>query len=136
MSRKIKHDQTSHISQVFAFWKWCMGKERARFTPGRRRKIEARLRDGYTVEDIIQAICGCSGSAWHMGDNHDGTKYDSLTLICREGEKLERFMDMTTQEAASETYRRFEKETGIDREGNSGTVVQFRGNEPANSTGN
>ena len=63
-----------------------------------------------------------------MGDNSDCTKYDDLTLICRNGSKLERFMGMTTTEAASETYRRFEKETGIEGEGDPAKVVQFRRN--------
>jgi len=108
-----------------------MQKERAKLTPGRRVKIRSRLEEGYAFEDIIQAICGCSGSSFHMGDNERNTRFDDVTLICRNGSKLEGFMGMTNPEAADETYRRFEKETGIERKGNSETVVQFRGNEPA-----
>lgn len=107
-----------------------------KFAPKRRRKIQARLKEGYTLENIIQAICGCSGSAWNMGDNDQHKKFDDLELICRDGVKLEGFMGMATQEAANETFRRFEKETGIGRESDSATVVQFRGNGPADPEGN
>ena len=127
----------SSPDRIFEFWVWCMQKNPkvTKFAPERRRKIQARLRQGYTLENIIQAICGCSGSAWHMGDNSDCTKYDDLTLICRNGSKLERFMGMTTTEAASETYRRFEKETGIEGEGDFPKLVHSAGNEGVDESG-
>jgi len=95
----------------------------AKFTPERKTKVRCRMQDGYTFENIIQAICGCSVSRHHMGENDRDTKYDDLTLICRNGSKLEWFMEMTTAEAANETYRRFEKETGIGREGDFPKLV-------------
>lgn len=69
-----------------------MGHSRAKLTKGRRTKITARLGEGYTAEQIKQAIDGCKASKYHMGRNDDGTIYDDLTLICRNGEKLENFI--------------------------------------------
>ncbi len=88
-----------------------MDRPQSRFSGDKRHKVNMRLRDGYAPEDIIQAICGCSGSAWHMGDNDRDTKYDDLTLICRSGSKLEGFMNMTTKEKTVETYRKFLRES-------------------------
>jgi len=108
-----------------------------KFAPKRRRKILARFKEGYTQENIIQAICGCSGSAWNMGDNDQHKKFDDLELICRDGVKLEGFMGMTTQEATDETYRRFQKETGSEaRQGNFPKLVHAGGNGEAKAEGN
>jgi len=130
----LSRAKTKKVEKIFEFWKWCMEHPGAILVPSRRRVVGVLLSQGYTAEDIIQAICGCSGSAWHMGDNPSVKKFDSLSLICRNGEKLEWFMDMTTKEAASATYRRFEKETGAE-EADPGKVVQFRGGGKAENGG-
>jgi hypothetical protein len=69
-----------------------MGHSRAKLTKGRRTKITARLEEGYTAEQIKQAIDGCKASKYHMGENEQQNVYDDLTLICRNGEKLESFI--------------------------------------------
>jgi hypothetical protein len=51
------------------------------------------LKDGYSEDDIITAITSCAKSPYHMGQNDNGTIYDDLTLICRNGEKLEGFIN-------------------------------------------
>ena len=107
----MSSEKDEKVEKIFEFWKWCMNWPRSRFTPERRLKINARFRDGYTTEDIIQGICGCSGSAFHMGDNPSNTRYDDLTLICRNGSKLEGFMNKTTKEKTVETYRKFLRES-------------------------
>lgn len=81
----------SDITKIFEHWKRVMNHPRARLDSARRRAITARLRDGYSAEDIIKAIDGCRASRWHMGDNPSGVRYDDLTLICRNGAKLEQF---------------------------------------------
>lgn len=73
---------------------------RPKFTRDRRRKIEARLREGYGVTDLKQAIDGCAASDFHMGrdPNNDlrsgGRLFNSIDLICRNGEHVDRFMEM------------------------------------------
>ena len=81
------------IKEIFSHWTTVMGKNaRAKLTDKRKRCIQARLKEGYSVEDIKHAIDGCARSAYHMGQNDSGTVYDCLTLICRSGEKVEQFM--------------------------------------------
>lgn len=75
------------VVEIFDFWRSTFGKNgTTKLTEGRRRAIRARLRQGYTVERIKRAIQGCAGSEFHVQGGHT-----DLTLICRNGEKLEAF---------------------------------------------
>lgn len=75
------------------------GRAGARTTPGRVAKVAARLRDGYTVEQIKAAIAALAASAWHNGENDRGQAYNDITFLCRSGEVLERFTIQPKQEA-------------------------------------
>lgn len=82
----------SGIEQVFDYWRRSLNHPTSKLTPTRRRRIADRLKDGYSVDDIKHAIDGCSMSPHNMGVNDTGTVYDDIELICRSGEKLERFL--------------------------------------------
>jgi hypothetical protein len=85
----------SKAKEVFEFWKETMGKNaNVKLDQVRRRKIEGRLRDGYTVDQIKQAVLGCSWSPHNMGENSTGAKYNDIELICRDASKLDRFIDL------------------------------------------
>lgn len=84
-----------YIREVFAYWQYRMGHPQAKLTPEREKKISARLKEGYTVAQIKQGIDGCRASPHHQGQNDNGTIYDDITLICRNGSKLEWFIAMT-----------------------------------------
>src|SRR5690606_26434446 len=43
------------VAKVFDSWKQDTGKHRAKLDPKRKAKITARLRDGFTAEDLITA---------------------------------------------------------------------------------
>lgn len=90
-----KVSQSEACKEVFSHWLLVMGKsEKAcRLNPKRKAKIVARLNDGYSVGDIKSAIDGCARSRYHMGDNPNGTVYNSIELILRDGDKLEYFRD-------------------------------------------
>lgn len=78
--------------RVFDHWKEVMERPRARPTDEKRAKVYDRLSEGYTEQDILDAIDGCSYSDFHMGENDQGKRYNCITLICRNGENLERFL--------------------------------------------
>lgn len=82
------------VDAVFGHWQTRLGKHSARLTPGRREKILARLRDGYSMREMQRAIDACARSDFHMGKNDRDTEYNDLTFILRNGEKLERFLEM------------------------------------------
>ena len=85
------------IDDIFKFWKLTLNKtETAKLTKERKKKILDRLNENYTVEEIKRAITGCTQSAYHMGKNENGKIYDSLELILRSGENLEKFIGYNT----------------------------------------
>lgn len=78
-----------------AGWKAHVGGVRTPLLDGaRRRKISARLRDGYTVADLTRAIDGCWLSAWHM----ENKQWD-VALICRDAAHVDRFIGFADSEA-------------------------------------
>lgn len=84
------------VRDVFEHWKAKMQKHgQVRLTDERRKKIQARLKDGYSVADIKLAVDGCAQSDFHMarGQYRGGRRYDDLTLILRNGSRLEGFRD-------------------------------------------
>lgn len=83
---------SADVGIIFEFWKDVLKHPTSKLTPERKRYITARLKDGYTVEQIKSAILGCQSSPHHMGENERATIYDDLTLICRSGSKLEQFI--------------------------------------------
>lgn len=93
LKKKDIGQQADECSEIFSYWCNVMGKSGAvKFTPERKRLIQARLKDGYTVDHIKQAIDGCARSDFHMArDGKNKTVYDDLTLICRNGSSLEKF---------------------------------------------
>lgn len=59
-----------------------------------RQRIRARLKEGYSVEDLIAAIDGQHASPWHQGRNKDRKKYLSLELAMRDSKHVQDFMEI------------------------------------------
>jgi hypothetical protein len=90
---KKKKDMCSpDILRVFTFWQTRLNHPKALLTNDRKGVIAARLKDGYSVEDLEKAIEGCRSSSYHMGQNDQGQIYDSIGLILRNGSKVEQFI--------------------------------------------
>lgn len=84
-----KPDKNREASdRIFEHWKATLGKSRSRPTPGRMKKIGARLADGYSEAECIEAISSCARSEWHVANGHT-----SIDLIFRSAAKLEEFRD-------------------------------------------
>lgn len=88
----MKASHKTQIDEIFTYWQKVMDHPTAKLISSRSRAIAARLNEGYTVDEIKLAIDGCRSSSFHMGDNLHRTVYDDLTLICRDGAKLEQFI--------------------------------------------
>ncbi len=56
------------------------------------KKIRDRFRDGFTVENLCDAIDGCLRSPFHQGENDKQKCYDSLELIVRDAKHVHDFM--------------------------------------------
>lgn len=79
---------------VFEYWQQQLGHFRAQLNELRRRRIIDRLKEGYSVERIQQAIRGIKLSPFHMGKNDRNTAYNDIEFICRNGVNLEKFAEM------------------------------------------
>lgn len=52
----------------------------------------------YGAPMVKQALRGCSLSPWHMGQNPSGTLYNSIELILRDAEHIERFASLAASD--------------------------------------
>lgn len=62
-------------------------------TKERKAKILARLKNGYSVDDIKLAITNIRRSSFHCGENEKGKVYATIEFICRNAAKLEEWMN-------------------------------------------
>lgn len=90
LGRKIS---TALVLEVFEYWKDRMGKKRAILDKNRHRDLAWGIAL-YNAEQCKQAIDGCATSEWHMGKNRNKTAYNDITLIFRDAEHVERFLDL------------------------------------------
>jgi len=89
---ELRKLQNKSIELIFEHWKKIMKHPKAILSEERKKKIRARLNDGYSFEQCIKAINGCAASSYHMGNNEGKTVYDSIDLIFRNASKIESFM--------------------------------------------
>ncbi len=87
------------VSEIFDFWIVTMSKNTSstKLTSKRKKAINARIKDGYTIEQIKDAILGCSNDLFSMGQNDRNKPFNDIELICRTGEKLESFLSNVSQ---------------------------------------
>lgn len=79
------------IKSVFNHWKTVMDHPNAMLDPNRQGLIKKALRFGYNVEQLCDAITGCSLTPHNMGDNERGQRYDGLHVILRDSDQIDRF---------------------------------------------
>lgn len=95
--------------QVFAHWSAAItarngGKGKAPiFDSKRKAKVEARLKEKYTVEDLCRAIDGCFATPFNRGDNANGKAYLDLELICRDASHVDGFIEAAPKAQQSPT---------------------------------
>lgn len=97
LKRELKGTQTSNDAQiVFDAWVAATGRDaaRAKLNAKRVQAVKARLREGYSLDDLVAAVRGIALSAWHQGENPDGKKYDDMLVAIRDGGRVEKFRDL------------------------------------------
>lgn len=92
---KDQSAKANHSFDLFKYWCDVMGKNisTSKLTPKRDKAIKARLKEGYTFEQIKAAIDGCRNDSFSMGQNDRQKPFNDIELICRNGEKLESFLE-------------------------------------------
>lgn len=82
------------VKAVFEYWQTARGHEKAKLDEKRKRAIKARLKDGYSAEDLCRAVDGVAKSPHHMGQNDQRTVYDDIELICRTAVNVDKFLKL------------------------------------------
>lgn len=86
-------DHAAATRDLFAYWQERCDHTQAKLTADRKTKIAARLREGYSPDQIRLAIDGAARAAYV---NDAGKRFDDIELICRTGSKLEDFITRAT----------------------------------------
>lgn len=106
------------VRTVFDYWASRQAKQthvevsRLKLTKERRAKIQARLKDGATVEDIKRGVDGVFATPFNTEKG-----FTDIELVCRDGAHLDRYM------AAARS--RVMEHAGVDREISMGKVKEF-----------
>lgn len=84
------------------------------------RQTVARLKDGSSVENLVQAVDGLHRSAWHNGANAERRKWLHFGLVVRDAEHVQKFREVAAGETVGEGAVR--GESGLMR---CGTEEEF-----------
>lgn len=81
---------SSIVARIYAHWREERSKTDPRYdrmSDGRQAKIRARLKDGFTEEQLCEAIDGVALDPWE-----DRARHDDLTVVFRNTESVDRFL--------------------------------------------
>jgi len=93
--RKVNEPSPEEIRDVFEYWRKVTGRSRTRLTSDKKRHISGRLRDGFSVKQLINAIDQSQVDPWCQGQNEktEGKKYDFIDNIFRNSSKVEKLLE-------------------------------------------
>ncbi|WLF84812.1 YdaU family protein [Moraxella sp. ZY210820] len=102
-----KNILSAQAQEIFEFWKSVFGKNAStQFSDKRKAKVIARLKDGYSIDEIKKAIHNVSQNEFNVVN-----EYIDLELICRDVEHLERYRDLTPRKQAEMNFTGANHET-------------------------
>lgn len=97
--KEVNGVPTDAIEELFDFWKQTFNKRSSTILDtARQKKLSAAIK-AYGTDTCQKAILGCSYSDWHTGKNPGNKQYTDLTLIFRNADKVEMFLEIYEQEA-------------------------------------
>lgn len=88
----VTNQQSETLLLIFKFWQATLSHPYAKLDNKRKKVIEQALKLGYSSDQICMAIKGCSLTPYNMGNNESGQRFDSLGLILRDAEHIDRFL--------------------------------------------
>ena len=89
--RKTNIVKFAEIEQIFGDYKLILNHPRAKLDEKRKKVVHTALKLGYTRDVLSRAFVGCKRSFLHMGYNKQAKTHDSLELILRSADNIERF---------------------------------------------
>jgi hypothetical protein len=82
------------VQAVFDAWQVATGHPSAILDDKRKRRIKARLHEGFTVDDLILAIAHRHHDPWLMGKGNSPRVFDDLETLLRDAAQVERLRDL------------------------------------------
>lgn len=95
--------QTSVIQHIFEYWKTVFNHPDAELDDERVTNIRKGLSLNFTVEQLCQAIRGCSQTPYYMGVNERHEVFDGLHVIFKNANQIERFIKHSEQPPSAST---------------------------------
>lgn len=90
------------IVALFEYWKATFNKRSSVILDDARKKKLASAIKNYGIDTCQKAIKGCSMSPWNTGSNPGNKQYTDLTLIFRNADKVERFVEIYEIETSAQ----------------------------------
>lgn len=91
----VSHDDSSDpVVAVFDAWKQATGRTDRVVLDSKRTTTIKKALKAYPVDDVLDAVRGITASAWHMGENPDGKRYNDLTNALGDSTRIEKFRDL------------------------------------------
>ena len=91
---------TQSILTVFRHWQAEHNHPTAKLDQKRRKRINARLEEGFSPDELCKAISGAKYDAWIMGKNPSNRKYDGIETLLRDAAQVERLRDLVNNDHA------------------------------------
>ncbi|MDL4071730.1 replication protein [Klebsiella quasipneumoniae] len=83
------------VRLVFTHWQQEHDHPSAKLDDKRRKRIKARLAEGFTVDELCRAITGAKGDPWLMGKNPSRKRYDGIETLLRDAAQVEKLRDLS-----------------------------------------
>jgi hypothetical protein len=83
------------VERVFDAWRSEVNSPRSRLDRKRSARIRSRLAEGFSPEDLMQAIRNRRNDPFLMGRNDTGRVYDGIETLLRDAAQVERLMALT-----------------------------------------
>lgn len=110
---EITSKNTTDINNVFSFWKNTFNKsDRTKLEGKRLKAIKARLSEGYSVDEINQAVINVSKSQWHLDNGQT-----DIELICRNQINLDKYMALKQSRPSNNGYQQQQPNNTFNRLG-------------------
>lgn len=82
----------ANVERVFAHWVTFTGNPRAVLDRKREQRIRARLREGFTPDQLCRAITNARHDRFLMGENKESRVYNGMQTLLRDAEQVERLL--------------------------------------------
>lgn len=88
----VSDSRSAQAQRVFEHWRTVMAKDgKTKFDGKRKSNVLARLKAGYSAEDLMLAVDGCHRTPFNMGRNDSNKPFNDLELICRDSKHVDEF---------------------------------------------